>query len=53
MRIDKFLANLWLITRKYAKKIFKLWNIFINWEAIFNESQKINQMKKVKTKTGD
>ena len=42
MRIDKFLANLWLITRKDAKKIFKLWNIFINWEAIFNESQKIN-----------
>ncbi|MBF0913606.1 rRNA pseudouridine synthase, partial [Candidatus Gracilibacteria bacterium] len=42
MRIDKFLANLGLITRKYAKKIFKLGNIFINGEAIFNESQKIN-----------
>ncbi|MBB1565205.1 rRNA pseudouridine synthase [Candidatus Gracilibacteria bacterium] len=42
MRIDKFLANLGLITRKDAKKIFKLGNIFINGEAIFNESQKIN-----------
>lgn len=34
MRIDKYLASLWLVSRRQSKEIFKAWEIQINNEII-------------------
>ena len=45
MRIDKFLANLKLISRKDIKKIKN--EIFINWKNIEKIDEKINIWDKI------
>ena len=36
MRIDKYLASLWLVSRRQSKEIFKSWTILIGDEVIQN-----------------
>lgn len=48
MRIDKFLANLWLASRKEIKNFIKSGNIFLNWEIAKKEDLKINFWDKIK-----
>ena len=42
IRLDKYLANLWLISRRTADKIFKSAIILVNGEPITKIDQKIN-----------
>lgn len=47
MRIDKFLWNLWILSRKDCKKEIKNWNIFLNWSPVEKEDIKINFWDKI------
>lgn len=47
MRIDKFLANLWVFSRKEIKKEIKNKNIFINDILLKKENEKINFWDKI------
>lgn len=48
MRIDKYLANLGLISRKDCKKVIKSKNIFLNGQIVLKEDQKIKFWDKIK-----
>ena len=48
MRIDKYLANLGLISRKDCKKVIKSENIFLNGQIVLKEDQKIKFWDKIK-----
>lgn len=42
MRIDKYLANLGILSRKNCKQEIKNWNLLLNWKKVEKETQKIN-----------
>lgn len=47
MRIDKYLANLWLLSRKDSKKEIKNKNIFINKVLVKKEDEKLKFWDKI------
>jgi len=41
VRLDKYLANLWLVSRRSIGSYIKLWKIYINWEIAKKSDLKI------------
>lgn len=41
MRIDKYLSNLWYWTRKEIKNDIKDWKVYINWDIVKKEWEKL------------
>lgn len=42
IRLDKYLANLWLISRRQVWNIIKSWNVLIDWQEARSSDQKIH-----------
>lgn len=42
MRLDKYLANMWVVPRRQIKRLLKTWAVLLDWEIVGSPALKIN-----------